>query len=553
MASIHRHNNHSVSVATVLREESVLNAGRSFVCNSTRKYIMKYLHFINLTVLTVLLSLFPSNLWGQEWSEPIQLTDTEGQWLSPPLFLFIDNDDVLHVAYEVQAYELEYPNHESFYQRFSRTGEPLMDPVPITIASGIPDSAAYLLAANLDPNGLFHIIFHSDLVSEGDRWYYTFYYSRINAEGEVVLGPIILPDFEMSIWGDITNLAVDSNGRLIIGGESSILQDTTYVRGVYYQRYNEDIELIGETHLLDHDRRAIKDNVRMRMIAGDTLLFVWRQNRNLHNTVHFSKVAPDDEIIIDDEELLPRDDWGDLGYSRVIAVDNNSNLIVPLSHTREDYRYIRKYDSSLNEIFQTRIAEDYDNYKDLFVDNNNHIHHVGSYRPPDRRRSLFYFQLDEGGDFIDSCEIVFEKPREAREWDEPKVFACDDGFTGVMWLQDLEGGGEHYEILLSYKNFNAITENDYFDIKTGTMKFYTVYPNPFNALTTISYRLQSQANVTLKIFDINGRQVAELTDELMDAGSHSVIWEGKDAPSGVYICRLDTGNEVDSRKLMVIR
>jgi len=517
---------------------------------------MKAMHVL-LVGLAVMALAAGDGVEAQGWSEPIQLTETEGQWLSRPLFLFINQDDVLHVAYTVQAFELEYPNDEVLYQKFSRTGDPLMDPVPISIAAGIPDSTARLLAACLDSEGLFHIIFHSTGGWEDDRYYFTFYYTRLNAEGEVVLGPIILPDFEMS-WGDITNLLVDSNGRLIMGGNSNILQDTTYVGAVYYQRYNEDIELIGETHLLDHNRRPIEDNVRMRMIDGDTLLFVWRQNRNRHNTVHFSKVAPDDEIVIDDELLQPRDDWGDLGYSRVIAVDNNSNFIIPLSHTREDYTYIRKYDSSLNEIFQTRIAENYDNWEDLFVDNNNHIHHVGGYRPPDRRRSLFYFLLDEGGDFIDSCEVVFEHPVRAEEWSDPKVFACEDGFTGVLWLQDLAGGGEHREILLSYKNFNGVSENDSFKSKTDKAKFYVNYPNPFNSETNISFYIPINFNGRFMIYDVTGRIVFKQNLSGYANGCHIFNWKGMDIngkplPSGKYLIELNNKRERAIESIIIAR
>lgn len=68
------------------------------------------------------------------------------------------------------------------------------------------------------------------------------------------------------------------------------------------------------------------------------------------------------------------------------------------------------------------------------------------------------------------------------------------------------------------------------------------YPNPFNPSTTFSYQLIEQADVHLQIFDLLGRQVAELVNSMKSAGFHSVIWNGrdgsgKDAPTGMYLYR----------------
>ena len=505
--------------------------------------------------LMILILGFGDRVTAQEWSDPIQLTDTEGLWMSSPMFLFIDTDDVLHVAYMVDEFEFEYGNKESFYQKFSRTGEPLMDPIPVTIASGIPDSTAYLIIACLDSNGFFHLIWRSRATLEYGS---TAFYTKFNSEGDVVLGPIIMPEFAGTASGDITNLVVDSNGELIIGGGGVIRQDTIYVRAVYYQRYNEDIEIIGETHRLDHDRRAIRDQVRMRIIAGDTLLFVWRQNRNLHNSVHFSKVAPDDEIIIDDELLLPRDDWGSLGFSGPMTVDNNSNLIIPISQTRDDYLYIRKYDSSLNEIYQTRIADRYDSDRDLCADNNNYIHHIGDYRPPDRRRSLIYFLLDEEGNFIDSSEIVFEHPIRAENWNSPQLFSCEDGFTGLVWLQDLAGGGNHRELLLSYKYSNRIPDNiDHYPL-TNRIKLYPNYPDPFNSKTNIPFYIPVNFSGRLMIHDVLGRIVYKQDMSGYSNGRHILNWMGMDnkgepLPSGIYLVQVTSQNKQATEKVLLIR
>lgn len=70
------------------------------------------------------------------------------------------------------------------------------------------------------------------------------------------------------------------------------------------------------------------------------------------------------------------------------------------------------------------------------------------------------------------------------------------------------------------------------------------YPNPFNASTVISYRLEESAHVRLSIWDISGQPVAELVSETVDAGRHEVPFDGGDLPSGTYFVRLQTSGEV---------
>jgi hypothetical protein len=73
------------------------------------------------------------------------------------------------------------------------------------------------------------------------------------------------------------------------------------------------------------------------------------------------------------------------------------------------------------------------------------------------------------------------------------------------------------------------------------------YPNPFNPDTEIHYALKKPGNVSLKIYDIQGRQIRTLMDVFQTEGSHVVIWDGKndngrDVSSGVYFCRLISGS-----------
>ncbi len=79
------------------------------------------------------------------------------------------------------------------------------------------------------------------------------------------------------------------------------------------------------------------------------------------------------------------------------------------------------------------------------------------------------------------------------------------------------------------------------------------YPNPFNPSTTISYQLPTNGKVQLQVFDMLGRQVAELVNGQVEAGYHQVNFDARNLASGMYIYRLQAGNSVITKKLTLIK
>lgn len=81
----------------------------------------------------------------------------------------------------------------------------------------------------------------------------------------------------------------------------------------------------------------------------------------------------------------------------------------------------------------------------------------------------------------------------------------------------------------------------------------SVYPNPFNGETRISFALQRAGEVTMQVYDVVGRLAATLLRVRMEAGEHGVLFDGKGLASGIYFVRVQAGKNVRTEKLMLLR
>lgn len=79
------------------------------------------------------------------------------------------------------------------------------------------------------------------------------------------------------------------------------------------------------------------------------------------------------------------------------------------------------------------------------------------------------------------------------------------------------------------------------------------FPNPFNPTTNITFSLPNSGLVTLKVYDMIGKEVATLVNEVKAAGNYIVGFNAANLPSGAYFYRLESNNFADTKKMMLIK
>ena len=79
------------------------------------------------------------------------------------------------------------------------------------------------------------------------------------------------------------------------------------------------------------------------------------------------------------------------------------------------------------------------------------------------------------------------------------------------------------------------------------------FPNPFNPITTIKYQIPKLSFVTLKVYDVLGKEIAILVNEEKSAGEYEIEFDGNNLTSGIYFYRLQAGNFVETKKMVILK
>ncbi len=119
-------------------------------------------------------------------------------------------------------------------------------------------------------------------------------------------------------------------------------------------------------------------------------------------------------------------------------------------------------------------------------------------------------------------------------------------------LQNVRFETEYGENKYSENGFSGIRILDGI-VSPDKFGIIETYPNPFNSRTSLTFNLPEVANIKIALYDLSGRQVADLMDNKLQAGQHSLTIDGENLSSGVYVVQLQAEGKVSKRKLTLIK
>ncbi len=113
--------------------------------------------------------------------------------------------------------------------------------------------------------------------------------------------------------------------------------------------------------------------------------------------------------------------------------------------------------------------------------------------------------------------------------------------------------GQTGPFIYSFNSSGITGVNESIELLPSSFSLDQNYPNPFNPETVIRYQLPEGSLVSLKIYDVLGREVATLVNEFQLPGQYVKTFNGTSLPSGVYLYRLTSGNLVETKKMILMK
>ncbi|MCF7809529.1 T9SS type A sorting domain-containing protein [bacterium] len=155
--------------------------------------------------------------------------------------------------------------------------------------------------------------------------------------------------------------------------------------------------------------------------------------------------------------------------------------------------------------------------------------------------------------WIDNDSITIDPNSQFEFTIRTKTYLPENGERySTFWINSNDP--ENEEVAVSVHlivDINGITDTE--SILSQAFFMSESYPNPFNSNTTISFDLPVPVSVNLKIYDLCGREIAVIEEGWFKAGRYTAVWDAKDYPVGMYLCRMDAGGFRAARKVLLVK
>ncbi len=446
------------------------------------------------------------------------------------------------------------------------------------------------LGDNIYATGFMHDAAFEDTTIEG----YPFFIANYDSSGKLNWARSLIS----SGGGGASSIASDNSGNLYITGSAFGLHVPDSLNFIYSCYFLIKYDQSGTPQWLKGTNHTTNSIAVQPAKAGITC--------DIYNNVYVTGTIQSEEIQFDSTHILiPEGDVNafvckydssgnvlaamqskgpGLAIPNSITVDNTGNIY--LTGTFDDtvqFDDVSLVTSGSWDVFTVKYnqygqvlwakkagSENYESGRSIKIDHRGNVHITGinsfSAYFDDlllEKGGVFIAKYDSEGEIID-VNSVFYINENIPVWgsdflvNDFELINDDEyiltGFinTSVYFnTQKIDGLGNDKIFLARFSN--PVTSIPAKSLVPHSIILSQNYPNPFNPTTSIRYSLPKDSDVTLKIYDINGRLLSTLIHEKQSAGTHNIQWNASSFPSGIYFYRLQTNNYQQMRKCLLVK
>ncbi|MCF7810052.1 T9SS type A sorting domain-containing protein [bacterium] len=506
---------------------------------------MRYTIITVLSIIALLAAGIEVELYAQDWSEPVELTDVFGQVLDNDYKAAVDSRGNIHLVYEVKSYQERFHTFRVFYSKFNPHGELLRD----TILPMGEDIVTHHGSVIIDNDDNAHIISlgRDERGEELCGWY-----CCIDSEGEYIVDPTFIEDLYYTPTYYPVYFFRRNDGTFIYSTLAVQRDDDDSHHLVSYIRFRSDGEIIGEVNYLWSDENMDGAFYLMHpsLDNNDNMHFVWRfGDFDWNNTIFYGCVSSDDEVITDMTAITPHFNEINSVSHGFQALDINSiyMLMVDGRLPNEPHiNYLRRMNHETEAEFNTPVLYHYSAGGSINLHYwQDRIYVYGKISPDSLDISYYYYtSVDTTGDISDSLELI--APWQSRYSSSPQFLRSGN----ILYLFYIHYFNQPEDAVIKMIQKN-VEPNNVPNVDDGLLLYSplleSVYPNPFNNSLNMQINLPLSEYVNITLYNLEGRLLLNYDMKDKPPGLYRLsLMENNclmNLPSGVYILKLRSSSQ----------
>jgi hypothetical protein len=357
-------------------------------------------------------------------------------------------------------------------------------------------------------------------------------------------------------WSAINPVSTDPSGQskssVAINGSTVHVAWTDSRNGsteIYYKQSADGGLTWGtDTRLTDDGGESHDASLA---VTGSNIHVAWRDNRSNGFNIWY-KSSTDGGLTWGNDVQLT-DDPANSIYPAIAASGNNVHVTwVDSRSSHSDVYYKRSTDGGVVWGSDTKLTTN-DPYTTMYPS----IAATGTFV------AIAYFSFKFGESEISYLSSIdsgttWEESRLTNdpEKSEGPSIAVSGHAVHVLWHQNITAENNYEIFYMRNLNGNPTDEpTTGLSALPGTEQFALAqnYPNPFVNETKIEFQLKNAGNAGLSVHDLFGKEVAVITNQQLAVGNHEYIFDASELPTGIYYYRLQVGNEIENKKMTVIK
>jgi hypothetical protein len=477
-------------------------------------------------VLFLYCSLVVANFALSQWSSDIRLTNATGSSFTPynSARCMTTSGDTIHLVW----WDYRDGNSEIYYKKSTNAGLNWGNDTRLTNDAGF---SGYPCISAIGLN--IHVVWF-----DNRNGFYNIFYKKSTNGG--------------TNWGNdlpLTNDSLNNWDTFVLASGSTIhVVWEKYVSpsnmSMHYVRSTDN----GNSWSADSRLTNVTQTALFPSLAatGSTIHLTWQDNRNAKDEIYY-KCSTNNGVNWGADTRIVNNSGGS---GNPLCGSFGSNLYLVWGDDRDGNDEIYFKQSSNQGVSwgnDIRLGDSLSNsgWPSVAISGSNI--HITWEDQRDNNREIYYKRSTNNGISWGSDVRLTNNTASSRL----PVIATTGSCVHIIWQDGRDGNDEIY-----YKRNPTGNITEVVRLKNELPDKYTLfqnYPNPFNPRTVIGYSLLKNSEVTLKVYDILGKEVATLVNEKQSPGMYEVTFDGTQFPSGIYFYTIETQRNKETKKMLLIK